>query len=147
MRTGRTGLYHCYDDADELLYIGVSWSFGVRWQKHAATKPWWPDVRRQTIYWYDTRDEALDAEALAIFTEQPRHNVLHRKQAQRLGKIQRRTQAKPAEVSPEPVTRITISPEVTPAMLANMAAIDARFPDDTIFIRPGSGCHAVDWES
>ena len=39
-----------------------------------------------TVDFYDDREEALDAEALAIFTEQPKYNVLHRKQALRLKK-------------------------------------------------------------
>jgi hypothetical protein len=41
-----------------------------------------------TVDFYDDREEALDAEALAIFTEQPKYNVMHRKQAQRLKKLQ-----------------------------------------------------------
>ena len=82
-----TGLYHIYGEADSLLYIGVSKHFGVRWQQHAQKQPWWNERRRMTVDFYDTRDEALDAEALAIFTEQPKYNVLHRKQAQRLQKL------------------------------------------------------------
>jgi len=83
-----TGLYHIYDGADGLLYIGVSKHFGVRWQQHAQKQPWWNERRRMTVDFYDDREEALDAEALAIFTEQPKYNVMHRKQAQRLKKLQ-----------------------------------------------------------
>jgi hypothetical protein len=93
--TDRTALYRVYDDVGVLLYIGVSGNFGVRWQKHAATKPWWGNVRSQTIYWYDSRDEALDAEALAIFREQPKYNIMHRSQARRLQAVQRRLRALP----------------------------------------------------
>lgn len=35
-------------------------------------------MRRLTVDWYRTRDEALDAEATAIFSEQPKYNVKHR---------------------------------------------------------------------
>ena len=46
-------------------------------------------MRRLTVdRWYDTRDEALDAEAAAIFGEQPKYNVMHRKQPERLGRHQ-----------------------------------------------------------
>ncbi len=83
-----TGLYHVYGEADSLLYIGVSKHFGVRWQQHAQKQPWWNERRRMTVDFYDDREEALDAEALAIFTEQPKYNVLHRKQALRLKKLQ-----------------------------------------------------------
>jgi excinuclease UvrABC nuclease subunit len=83
-----TGLYRVYDGADGLLYIGVSKHFGVRWQQHAQKRPWWNERRRMTVDFYDDREEALDAEALAIFNEQPKYNVLHRKQAQRLKRLQ-----------------------------------------------------------
>ena len=66
-----TGLYHVYGEADSLLYIGVSKHFGVRWQQHAQKQPWWNERRRMTVDWYDTWDEALDAEALAIFGGRP----------------------------------------------------------------------------
>ena len=98
MTDNRTALYRIYADGEVLLYIGVSNNFGVRWQKHASTKPWWGDVRSQTIYWFDTRDEALDAEALAIFTEQPTHNVMHRRQALRLETVQQRLRERPANL-------------------------------------------------
>ena len=84
-----TGLYHVYDGAEGLLYIGVSKHFGIRWQQHAQKQPWWNERRRMTVDFYDDREEALDAEALAIFTEQPKYNVLYRKQAQRLKRLQR----------------------------------------------------------
>ena len=85
-----TGLYHVYGEADSLLYIGVSKHFGIRWQQHAQKQPWWNERRRMTVDFYDDREEALDAEALAIFAEQPKHTVMHRKQAQRLKKLQGR---------------------------------------------------------
>jgi predicted GIY-YIG superfamily endonuclease len=91
--SGQTGLYHVYGEADILLYIGVSKHFGVRWQQHAQKQPWWNERRRMTVDFYDDREEALDAEALAIFTEQPKYNVLHRKQALRLKRL------RPGEVS------------------------------------------------
>ena len=65
--SGQTGLYHVYGEADSLLYIGVSKHFGVRWQQHAQKQPWWNERRRMTVDFYDDREEALDAEALAIW--------------------------------------------------------------------------------
>jgi predicted GIY-YIG superfamily endonuclease len=78
-----TGLYHVYGEAESLLYIGVSKHFGIRWQQHARKQPWWNERRRMTVDWYDTWDEALNAEALAIFSEKPKYNVRHREQTQR----------------------------------------------------------------
>lgn len=103
MSAERTALYRAYAPADRLLYIGVAKDFGVRWHRHASAKPWWSETRRLTVDWYDTRDEALDAEALAIFTEQPEHNVMHRHQAVRLKKARAtvtRQIRHPAEDSP-----------------------------------------------
>ena len=65
----------------------MSKHFGVRWQQHAQKQPWWNERRRMTVDFYDDREEALDAEALAIFNEQPKYNVLHRKQALRLKRL------------------------------------------------------------
>ena len=84
MPSAPAGLYPSTTAQTGLLYIGVSKHFGVRWQQHAQKQPWWNERRRMTVDFYDDREEALDAEALAIFTEQPKYNVLHRKQAQRL---------------------------------------------------------------
>jgi GIY-YIG catalytic domain len=84
---GQTGLYRVFGEADLLLYIGISKHFGVRWQQHAQKQPWWNERRRMTVDFYDDREEALDAEALAIFTDQPKYNVLHRKQALRLKRL------------------------------------------------------------
>jgi hypothetical protein len=79
----RNAVYRIFRDADLLLYISASKVFGTRWKQHAKTQPWWGEHRRMTVEWHDTRDEALDAEAIAIFSEQPKYNVLHHKQAQR----------------------------------------------------------------
>jgi excinuclease UvrABC nuclease subunit len=81
-------LYRVYGDEGILLYIGVSNNFGRRWNEHSRNQPWWNSRRRMTVDWYNTEDEALDAEAHAIFNEQPRYNVMHRKQAQRLKSLQ-----------------------------------------------------------
>jgi hypothetical protein len=70
----RTALYRMYGDANRLLYIGISKNFGMRWQKHASTQPWWPQVKRQTIDWYDSREEARAAELAAIPAEKPLYN-------------------------------------------------------------------------
>lgn len=73
----RTALYRMFDAADDLLYIGISNNFGRRWKQEAESKEWYPWVHRQTVEWYDSRTEALDAEELAIKAEHPKHNVQH----------------------------------------------------------------------
>jgi len=69
-----TALYRLYDDSGQLLYIGITRSPAWRWYKHASCSPWWPQVRRREIVWYDTRPEARAAEIEAIGAERPIHN-------------------------------------------------------------------------
>lgn len=70
----RLAVYRFYDAGDALLYVGVTKNFGLRWQRHASAKPWWPEVQRQTVDWYDEA-EALRVEVEAIEREKPLHNV------------------------------------------------------------------------
>jgi predicted GIY-YIG superfamily endonuclease len=71
----RTAVYRFYDAADRLLYVGMTENPAVRFTSHESLKPWWPDVARQTINWYDTREEADAVETEAIRTERAVHNV------------------------------------------------------------------------
>lgn len=71
----RTALYRLYNDSDTLLYVGISHQPEVRWTRHLADKAWWPTVRRFTVDWYATREDALAEETRAIKAERPLHNV------------------------------------------------------------------------
>jgi hypothetical protein len=83
---GSTALYRVFGDADLLLYIGISKDFGGRWKQHARTQPWWGEMRRLTVdCWFDSRAEAEAAEKAVIADEQPKYNVMHRKQPERPG--------------------------------------------------------------
>jgi predicted GIY-YIG superfamily endonuclease len=70
-----TALYRFYDAAGRLLYVGVTGDPADRWARHAAEKPWWPDVARHAVQWLPSREAALSAEAAAITVEAPLHNV------------------------------------------------------------------------
>ena len=72
---GRTALYRIFGGEDVLLYIGISKNFGARWSAHGRTQPWWPQVERRTIVWYDTWAEAKAEETAAIKAERPRYNI------------------------------------------------------------------------
>lgn len=73
----RTALYRFYDTASRLLYVGITEQVGRRWDAHMRLRPWWPEVHRQTVDWFDTREEATEAEVTAIASERPRHNAHH----------------------------------------------------------------------
>ncbi|MDX3230582.1 GntR family transcriptional regulator [Streptomyces sp. ME19-01-6] len=70
----RTALYRLYGTDDRLLYIGITSQPGPRFTQHAADKPWWPQVVRREIKWFDTRPLAAEAEVSAIIDESPVHN-------------------------------------------------------------------------
>jgi hypothetical protein len=75
-RDDATDLYRYYDAGDRLLYVGISFHAVVRAAQHRSEKPWWSDVRRMEVEHLQTRREALQAEAVAIRTERPIHNVI-----------------------------------------------------------------------
>ncbi|MFI5769617.1 GIY-YIG nuclease family protein [Streptomyces sp. NPDC051658] len=72
-----TALYRLRDQHKQLLYVGITDDLEHRWTSHAATKPWWPEVATRSIEWRPTRAHALAAEAEAIRTEKPLHNIQH----------------------------------------------------------------------
>jgi predicted GIY-YIG superfamily endonuclease len=76
-----TTLYRLYDEADNLLYIGIAGNPGRRFEQHRGEKPWWGEVARTTLTHYATRQEALYAELSAINTEHPRHNIIGNKRS------------------------------------------------------------------
>lgn len=72
-------VYRLFDESGALLYVGKTYNVRARLftstTSHAATKEWFGFVSRARIAAYKTEAEALEAEAWAIKTEAPRHNV------------------------------------------------------------------------
>ena len=72
----RSAVYRLYGTDDSLLYVGVSVDPRRRYLEHASTQPWGPEVARfEVAAWYDERRDALAAEAHAIRSDRPRHNL------------------------------------------------------------------------
>lgn len=69
-------VYRLYNDADELLYVGMGVNPEGRFKFHAKFKPWWPEVARRDIRWAPDRPTALREEAEAIASEHPRYNIM-----------------------------------------------------------------------
>lgn len=80
-----TALYRLRGQDRVLLYVGISDIPKRRLKDHAGDKPWWPEVKSQSIEWFPTRDHALAAEAKAIRAEHPVYNV-HFNGARRLNR-------------------------------------------------------------
>lgn len=72
--TEKTTLYRYFDGKGQLLYVGITKNPFDRQAHHAANKDWWQDVERSTFEHYQTRNEAIAAEAYAIGTELPKYN-------------------------------------------------------------------------
>ena len=109
-----TALYRIWGNADLLLYIGVSNSFGRRWAEHAKTQPWWDEKRRLTVDgWFDSREDAEAAEAAAIRVEGPKYNKRHNGQQEPESAAESRGGA-----------TITLGPGVTPEMAARLDLFD-----------------------
>lgn len=63
-------------DADgKTLYIGCTANVDRRTQSHRLGAPWWKQVQTMTVERYPTKREARQAEAAAIYAEQPPYNI------------------------------------------------------------------------
>lgn len=70
-----TQLYRHFDADGNLLYVGISLSALKRLAQHSQSAQWYCQIARVSIEHFPTREEALDAEALAIHRENPLHNI------------------------------------------------------------------------
>jgi predicted GIY-YIG superfamily endonuclease len=66
MPAEKTSLYRLFNEADELLYVGISHDPDNRWSQHQSLTPWIREVATRTIEWHGSRDDALAAEARTI---------------------------------------------------------------------------------
>lgn len=70
-------LYRTYDEAGELLYVGVTKQGVLRWAEHQRRgSSWVSSFARIEVERYDTEDEALEAERHVIADEKPRDNIV-----------------------------------------------------------------------
>jgi len=70
-----TTVYRFFGERRRLLYVGITRREYHRLHQHSRDKGWWEDVRTATFEHYPTRQEALWAEAEAIRSENPVHNI------------------------------------------------------------------------
>ena len=67
-------LYHLYDVADRLLYVGMTSYVDARMRQHAATQVWWAEVDHRWVVAYPSRGARAAAEALTIHLLWPPYN-------------------------------------------------------------------------
>ncbi len=77
-RPGVPGVvYRMFNAAGDLLYIGCTTRFIRRMTDHEHNRPWWSEVASITVEHFESGYQAAKAEAVAIRSEAPRHNVQH----------------------------------------------------------------------
>jgi len=70
-------LYRHFDAKGDLLYVGMSLHVWSRQWKHFQEAEWANTIYQIVIEPFASREELIEAEALAIKTEYPRHNKTH----------------------------------------------------------------------
>ena len=72
-----TSLYRYFNNAGELLYVGISINAIYRLGQHKENAEWFELIDRIEIEKFDSLKLALAAEKSAIKTERPLHNIAH----------------------------------------------------------------------
>lgn len=67
-------LYRHFTADGRLLYVGISVDPFTRWTQHKCSREWIPLVARIELQWFTERWRALEAEQLALRTENPIYN-------------------------------------------------------------------------
>lgn len=70
-----TVLYRYFDSDNRLLYVGITKNQSRRFSQHNSKAQWIDQIHTATFQHFDTREEALSAEANAIRNENPIHNI------------------------------------------------------------------------
>ena len=68
-------LYRHFNEAGELLYVGISLCAIARLEQHKRSS-WFSEIRRIEIEHYSTREDAQLQEAMAIRLEKPKYNKI-----------------------------------------------------------------------
>ena len=75
---GMTCVYRLYDDAWNLLYVGVTQTdLAHRFNGHSRVKEWWPNVTRVRIEWHTEVYKALDHERESSGMSVPSSTSVH----------------------------------------------------------------------
>jgi len=77
----KTALYRHYDANGVLLYIGIARSILQRTAQHEKNAAWAEEIARIDVEWHNSREAALQAEAVAITADRPFHNKSHNSQS------------------------------------------------------------------
>lgn len=71
----RTALYRHFDSDGNLLYVWITFQIIARTSSHSRHARWYERVSNIKVEWFDTREEAAQAEMIAILDEAPEFNI------------------------------------------------------------------------
>lgn len=74
VKPSECAVYRFFDRDGALLYVGIAWNPGRRWERHKRESPWFGKARSARVDVYSSEKEALTAERFAIRDEKPLHN-------------------------------------------------------------------------
>lgn len=108
-----TSLYRHFAADGSLLYVGISMSWPTRTKAHVRDSRWFDLVARVEIERFPTREDALEAERVAIKTERPQFNIIHNK-----SHLASRRPSKPLPHHNDPLLKMVAGPDaiVGPAL-------------------------------
>ncbi len=69
-------VYELLNEADALLYVGITHNPKARFAQHAESKRWWWEVATWNIEWHVDREAALKVEAAVIYGRYPAYNLI-----------------------------------------------------------------------
>jgi predicted GIY-YIG superfamily endonuclease len=69
-----TAVYRFYDGEERLLYVGITFSLGLRFAQHERGSEWWRHQRSVKVVWRESRTLAAAEERAALRSEKPIHN-------------------------------------------------------------------------
>lgn len=71
-------VYWLLDDAEQIIYVGMTGNIKQRLDQHSRLQPWWPEVASVATGAPMRRAEAAERESADIVEFQPRHNAADR---------------------------------------------------------------------
>lgn len=73
-----TSLYRHFNSKGNLLYVGISKNPIKRLSQHEKTSHWSRQITKIEIEWFETHEQALEAERKTIRSKRPKYNVMHK---------------------------------------------------------------------
>ena len=129
-------LYRHFNNEGVLLYVGISLSSINRLGQHKDNSHWFETISRVEIENFKTREEAIEAEAKAIFHEKPKHNIMRPRHNQlMLEEAKKRVPPVPSkeELAPSVQSRKNLTARIVPFHIvytlqeaANMLGIGSK---------------------